>query len=217
MRPQHAHEVLMALQGGRVVDLWNLRPGELGRDDLARPLSRINRFAGRTPEPWSVAAHCAVATAVAMELGASANVQAAVLMHDAHEVFLGDLPTPARDFAGLQSRPIGPSMVRSCFDLAKRRIDQAIEAAWGVEFLPHRASVEAIDLAMTEAEMVTMLGWKGPLRSDPDIYAKAVGMLIAAASEGLEDALTAEISWVTCLDTLICRGALRDPAAPVAA
>jgi hypothetical protein len=78
---------------GRLVDPFNLRPTDIDAATLARVLARLPRFNGHTPgpHPYTVAQHC-VETAARV----SPRARLAALLHDAHEVFLGDWMAPVR-------------------------------------------------------------------------------------------------------------------------
>ncbi|MDN3711950.1 DUF2312 domain-containing protein [Paracoccus cavernae] len=85
-------------------------------------MAKINRFSGRTPQPWPVASHSVlVERLVAPELGPWA------LLHDAHEVFLGDLTMPAVE---LICKGFDGGMVEEAIREAKGRLDRMIAAAW---------------------------------------------------------------------------------------
>lgn len=58
---------------------------------LAHVLSQVNRFAGHTPFPYSVAQH-----AVNVSLIVAKGHEKAALMHDTAEAFTNDLPTPLK-------------------------------------------------------------------------------------------------------------------------
>lgn len=45
------------ISGGRTIDLLNIQPEDVSAELLADALAKLNRFSGRSPEPWSVAAH----------------------------------------------------------------------------------------------------------------------------------------------------------------
>ena len=45
-------------------DLADLKPADLMPDPLADALAKINRFNGRTPAPWPVAAHSVVVSRI---------------------------------------------------------------------------------------------------------------------------------------------------------
>ena len=202
--------VIVAVEGGKVVDLAAVRPEDVTLDRLSGALAKINRFAGRTPLPWSVAAHSLVVGYILMNRHSQA-VACAGLFHDAHEALLGDITTPTVEFAGLQSRPIGPSMVRSCLDLAKHRVDRAIEAAWGVELVRNRDLVAAADKAACDAEMVHFLGWQGPLHSDEELFDQAVEFLREDAAR-LHDWEAARGFWSEAVMNMVARGVITPPA-----
>ncbi|TWT35353.1 hypothetical protein KOR34_02440 [Posidoniimonas corsicana] len=77
-------------EGGRV-DLLHPRPEQFTIEDIARGLSRVNRFAGHTHEPYSVAQHSVIVSRlVPPELALCG------LLHDASEAYLGDLVRPLK-------------------------------------------------------------------------------------------------------------------------
>lgn len=81
---------------GEVIDLWNLRPDQVQLKDIAETLSKINRFSGRTPEPYSVAQHAVFAAWLADKAGRSPHEQYEVLHHDDTEAFIGDVIGPLK-------------------------------------------------------------------------------------------------------------------------
>lgn len=60
---------------------------------VARCLSHINRYGGRTKYPVSVAAH-SVQVLRALPSGVSIDCRKWALLHDAHEIWVGDIPRP---------------------------------------------------------------------------------------------------------------------------
>lgn len=69
-------------------------------DDIAHALAQINRFNGHTTRPYSVAEHSLLVADVAAWRGASAVVELAALLHDAHEAYVGDMPSPTKWLMG---------------------------------------------------------------------------------------------------------------------
>lgn len=69
-------------------------------DDVAAALAKINRFAGATTTPYSVAQHCLHVSEILEAEGHSAAIQMAGLLHDAHEIVTGDIPTPTKRLLG---------------------------------------------------------------------------------------------------------------------
>jgi len=62
--------------------------------DIAKHLSKICRFGGATRDFYSVAQHCVIAAQLAAEDDHDAYTQLYILLHDAHEYAIGDIPTP---------------------------------------------------------------------------------------------------------------------------
>jgi 5'-deoxynucleotidase YfbR-like HD superfamily hydrolase len=69
---------------------------EISVVDIAQGLSRQPRFAGHTSEPWSVAEHCLLVTAILRHNGFNARMQMAGLLHDAAEAYICDVPSPLK-------------------------------------------------------------------------------------------------------------------------
>ena len=84
----------MITHSGRRNDLPSPQRGQVHIGDVAVQLSRIPRFVGATLEPWNVAAHSLHCSALAEADGASLQAQLAALLHDAHEAYMGDIPSP---------------------------------------------------------------------------------------------------------------------------
>ena len=84
----------MITHSGRRIDLPSPQRGQVHIGDVAVQLSRIPRFVGATLEPWNVAAHSLHCSALAEADGASLQAQLSALLHDAHEAYMGDIPSP---------------------------------------------------------------------------------------------------------------------------
>lgn len=69
---------------------------EVNITDIAVALSRAPRFAGHTSEPWTVAEHCLLVTAILRHGGFNAKMQMAGLLHDAAEAYICDIPSPLK-------------------------------------------------------------------------------------------------------------------------
>jgi len=133
------------------IDLAALRPENLTAGIIGETLAKVNRFGGRTPEPWSVAAH-----SVLVEHLSPPELRPWALLHDAHEAFLGDLMTPSVEFVGLCGA--APEVVGQAINRAKGRIDQAIGNAWGVPVRSMNAALRQADHIACLAEAATFLG-----------------------------------------------------------
>lgn len=100
---------------------WSMTPTAIG--DV---IAKIPRFAGRTAEPYSVAAHSVLVS----RLCSRPEDRAWALLHDAHEAFIGDLITPAVVLIGAQSVPVGKAVVENGVKAAKDLLDRQILASW---------------------------------------------------------------------------------------
>ncbi len=82
---------------GNELSLRKLRAEHITIEAIAHALAQINRFNGHAKRPYSVAEHSLlVAEIAAREPHLDEQGQLAALMHDAHEAFCGDLPTPMK-------------------------------------------------------------------------------------------------------------------------
>lgn len=64
--------------------------------DVAHHLSRLNRFTGATAMPLSVAQHSVAVARQLAHLKQSRETQLVGLLHDAHEMIIGDISTPMK-------------------------------------------------------------------------------------------------------------------------
>jgi hypothetical protein len=125
---------------------WSVRepdPASVDIETIARALSRIPRFCGHTlgERAYSVAQHsCEVAALMPKPIAIHG------LLHDAHEAFIGDIPTPMkRELGGIHEMTL--------------RFDRAIYRGLGLE-LPD-ADTEALigfaDVACLNAEIEQLM------------------------------------------------------------
>lgn len=78
---------------GKIVHFLNPDPDSIDINDIAHALSRICRFNGHTREFYSVAEHSwKGATYISDEY------KLAMLLHDASEAYLCDIPSPVKDY-----------------------------------------------------------------------------------------------------------------------
>lgn len=68
------------------------------QDDICTALSRIPRFNGHTKKVYTVAQHSVAAYRIANAWRLNPELCAAALLHDAHEAYIGDVPTPVKSF-----------------------------------------------------------------------------------------------------------------------
>ena len=64
--------------------------------DVADGLAKINRFCGATRVPYSVAQHSVHVSLLVKKRGGDLAEQMSGLMHDAHEIAVGDIPSPTK-------------------------------------------------------------------------------------------------------------------------
>ncbi len=82
---------------GRVLDLAELRPEDVRVDEIAETLAKINRYAGRTPYPYSVAQHAVLVSALIERfLPGEDRLAYEGLHHDDTEAFCGDILGPVK-------------------------------------------------------------------------------------------------------------------------
>lgn len=62
--------------------------------DIAHHLALVNRFSGASRFPYSVAQHSCLVTRLVARAGGDVTTQLQALVHDAHEAYMSDIPTP---------------------------------------------------------------------------------------------------------------------------
>lgn len=177
---------------GRTIDLAALTPEDVTIEILADTLAKVNRFGGRTPEPFSVAAH-----SVLVERLCPPDLRPWALLHDAHEAFLGDIVEPAVwMIARCAQEPdhIVPAVAR-----AKGVIDQAIGSAWGVPVRSVSRPLRLADRIALEAEAFVFLGKHPACNLEPE-----GGSLLDSAIEMVRELLTGS-DWRTARDLWLSR------------
>lgn len=119
-------------RSGRVVDLINPDPHAVDWREIADTLASINRFAGAAWQDISVARH----TLIAVEAAVDPSDIPYILLHDAHECFIGDITRPVCDaWCAMAERiepGIGGTVVRHSLDALKHAHDVAIHSAAGL-------------------------------------------------------------------------------------
>lgn len=86
---------------GRAYDY--LEFNEVNVEDIAKALGRICRYNGHTPKHYSVAEHCCHVGDFLREQGHTDDVVLAGYLHDAHEAYIGDMPSPLKIALGSMS------------------------------------------------------------------------------------------------------------------
>jgi hypothetical protein len=145
-------------------------------DDVAHGLSNVCRFGGHTSRYYSVAEHSVLVASI-VALSAPEHALAA-LWHDAHEAYMGDLPTPLKALVG-----------SAYLDIADG-IDAAVCAFLGLEGshpLRHPVIKVADELALVyEAAMLKGPEWAFARRMDHGA-ASSAGQILALPPEQARD------------------------------
>lgn len=150
--------------GGNWLDLANPDPAHINFRHVAMVLARVCRFAGHTERgPYSVAQHCVEGAKAILRDGHGRDAAAAFLLHDAHEAYIGDMPTPLvgalmhyakdDDTLMMDSNRKAGFVVSRAIQSIKIELDTAIYMAAGVHYPgPHYTLVKLYDLAMLRTE-----------------------------------------------------------------
>ena len=148
---------------GEVMDLLAPRPEAVMLNDIAVHLSRIARFSGATETFYSVADHSVFVAQIIKDLGGDLRAQRAGLFHDAHEAYIGDIPTPVKTALGKQAG--------EAVELLKHRLDVAIFEALDVVVDRDTALLikhaDAIALATERERFMPACGPDWPLKALP--------------------------------------------------
>lgn len=116
----HAERTVIETYEGWYVDFADPDPSTITLVDIAWPLAFTCRFGGHVARYWSVADHALLVRDLVCDLG-HPELALAALHHDSHEAYVGDLPTPLKNFAGAAVKETA------------NRLDAAIATAMGVE------------------------------------------------------------------------------------
>lgn len=133
-------QFLLTTVSGENVDLLRIEDYSIPIEDIAHSLSRICRFAGHCSRFYSVAQHCINVADALHTLTDKPQVALAGLLHDAAEVFIGDIPLPAKRMMG---RPV---------ELLEERILAHVYKSHGVPFSAIPAAVATVDSLMLSTE-----------------------------------------------------------------
>ncbi len=136
---------------GGPIDLANLRDRDMTAEAIGEALSRLPRYNGRTPIPWSVAAHSLLVEAICPP-----DLRAWGLLHDAHEAFLGDITTPALELLCLGADD--ETVIQIAVDRARNRLDFAIARAWCTANRSQSLALKQADWIALQVEMSVFFG-----------------------------------------------------------
>ena len=116
----------MLTASGRDFLPTNIMPDEVQITDIAHALSLICRFGGHTVEHYSVAQHSLLVQRILDNMNASPEAQLAGLMHDAHEAYIGDIPTPIKIVMGYD------------WFCLEQQASQAVQSAFGLTHISNK-------------------------------------------------------------------------------
>lgn len=86
-----SNAVYVPSENGRLVDPFDIKPGDFSLASTAHSLSQINRYSGATRVPLSVATH-----SVCLSLAVPKHLQRAAIIHDMPEMLVGDQARPIK-------------------------------------------------------------------------------------------------------------------------
>jgi hypothetical protein len=128
---------------GAAVDLLAPDPATIRLADIAWSLSRLPRFLGHTRGgmPYSVAQHSVLCESL-VPAGVQPAAKLAVLLHDAHEAYTGDIPTPLKTALAELRRVWGGDC--DPLRVVQDRLQDAIETAFGFDEITWCGDTDAI-------------------------------------------------------------------------
>ncbi len=116
---------LIRTVSGNYVDLSKPSLSAVSLQDMTHSLGRINRFQGHTAAPITVLDHLLNTHNRACFLTEDPLVRYAALMHDAHECYVCDVPTPLKRLLGKAYTEIEDGWQKAVFDWAGLPYDLA--------------------------------------------------------------------------------------------
>ena len=132
---------VIKLRSGNYLSLVDPKPDQFTLFDISCALSKICRFGGQIRDFYSVAEHSYHCAKIAKKDGLSKEIQAAALLHDASEAFMGDVVKPLKLLL--------PEYVK-----LERHMESVIAEKYGVDFSPKE--IKKIDMEMLIAERRAM-------------------------------------------------------------
>lgn len=127
--------------GNRLIDSANPQNSDIHIDDIIHHLAMIPRFGGNLDVHYSVLDHSVYAAMIAKTfLKADDETVFAVLMHDAQEAYLGDIPTPLKNLL--------PE-----YKLIEKEFERVIQNQFGIKMTTKmKELVKTADLLALKAE-----------------------------------------------------------------
>lgn len=151
---------------GRAFDLLDPQVDQVSLADVAHGLAHVCRYTGHSRRHYSVAEHSVYVAQRVFQETRDVDLAFAGLMHDAHEVYVGDVAQP------IKVAMRGGGALRSAFDDLERRVEHVVRRALGApEVMPE--VVKVVDLRMLATEAPQVLSWPPPRGWDFPAWASA--------------------------------------------
>lgn len=125
---------------GRFIDPINPHPDDISIEDIAHALSNMPRFAGHTKRFYSVAEHCLRC----VHLVKDQNIEMEVLLHDATEAYLMDMPSPIKWRF--------PDYVK-----AEKKLANTIDIRFGLYSVMFHDRIKEVDAFVLKEEMLYLM------------------------------------------------------------
>ena len=188
---------------GLIVDLANPHVDSIAIDDIAFGLSRLPRFCGHTKSRYgySVATHSVWVASYIKHKTGDDRYALYGLLHDAHEAYTGDIPTPLKSVKGVRDviEPIQQALQKTIY----KAVDLPLPT------LPIRKLINDADkqaLAM-EARYLKMSGGKGWFLPAADEIAQQVMFYPAVGDSLYQHELFIRFYW-KLVEAINSRGSL---------
>ncbi len=145
-----ARRARMATWRGRSVSLVDPRPADVDVLEVCEALAGLPRYNAHRNSAWSVGDHSLLCDDLAAHpvLDIDPAARAYVLLHDAHEAYLGDQTTPQQHAFDLELRALFPALPADAFRRARAalaaRWDAAIHARFRLAWPPPRGAAELV-------------------------------------------------------------------------
>jgi hypothetical protein len=154
-------------------------------EEIAHALSQINRFNGHAKRPYSVAEHSLLCAEIAQQMDLPTHMQLAMLLHDAHEAYIGDVSSPVKTMLGYAWNEL-----ESCQEMAVRQHFGLLAL-----FKTQHHKIEEIDLIALATERRDLLAYD-PEKSRPWLVLDTPGGLIQPAAHiGLDSQQREQTHW----------------------
>ena len=116
--------------------------------EIAHSLAQLNRYTGHALRPYSVAEHSLLVCDIVRGMGLGPHAQRAALLHDAHEAYCSDIPSPFK--GAVQQLTRGDSPLAAAEDMLQRAVLNELGAAH--YYITYAAQVKRWDLISLATE-----------------------------------------------------------------